>query len=70
MITKVKVNPAKIKIALLREGYASISEFCSKHNMTSSTITNTLKSGECTYKTAFNIIDKLGIPADEFILTE
>jgi len=70
MITTVKVNPEKIKIALLREGYASINEFCSKHNMTSATITNTFKSGECTYKTAFKLIDNLNLNADEFIISD
>lgn len=70
MITTVKINPQKVKLALLREGYASINEFCSKHKMTSSTITNAFKSGECSYKIAFKLADNLGINADDFVVSE
>lgn len=70
MQVKVKINGEKIKLALLREGYESITEFCKKHNMTSSTITNALKNNECTYSTAFKLIDNLGIEADDFVVTE
>ena len=70
MQVRVKINGEKIKLALLREGYGSITEFCEKHKMTSSTITNALKNGECTYSTAFKLMDNLGIEADDFILTE
>lgn len=70
MITTVKINPEKIKLALLREGYASINEFCSKNKMTSSTITNAFKSGECTYKTAFKLSDGLGVNPEEFVVAE
>ena len=70
MQVRVKINSEKIKLALLREGYENITEFCQKHKMTSSTITNALRNGECTYSTAFKLMDNLGIEAEEFIVTD
>lgn len=70
MQIKVKVTGEKIKLALLREGYANITEFAKKAGMTSSSITKTIRNGECTYSTAFKLMDKLGISAEEFIISE
>ena len=70
MQVRVKINGEKIKLALLREGYENITEFCKKHKMTSGTVINALRNGECTYSTAFKIMNNLGIEADEFIVIE
>ena len=70
MQVRVKINGEKIKLALLRDGYENIAEFCKKRKMTSGTVINALKNGECTYSTAFKLMDNLGIEPDDFIVTE
>lgn len=68
--TQVKIKPQSLKFALLKEGYGTIKEFCEKAKMSTSTVTAAMKNGECSYGTAFKIMDELGIEAEEFVVTE
>lgn len=69
MTIKVKINSDKLKFQMLNEGYGSAEELAKKADMSTSTITKALREGECTYATAFKIMDALGVTADAFVYT-
>lgn len=70
MKVKVKINPEKIKLALISGGYASIAEFGKKAKISPSTITKAFKTSGLTYSVAFKLKECLGVYAEDFIITD